>query len=507
MKKLFTLLLALTMLLSFAACGGGSTGGSNANAPKELPSTGLLFEDRAEVSLGTPEKTLDPETVYSAIEYEPRMFYGDYRIPGGDSAEEQYAEEMPLMSYPKEDNPDYQITSIPFQLVAGPNTLNHIVHSIKGKDFLRAYFYSGSGNLDYFLCAYTVEGNTLTLNPFETYEYNEKKNSIRYSMSDIFWSYTFEFKGTTLTLSNGTDSLELQTALDAYGKEMFFHIDNYLSSYSAPLDHWEQFRLYWDNDQDSGRFTVWGKDDYYGIGSAKVEDNGLVTMTIPTEDGSKTYQFVYFYCDNDGMILTDGENKYYFCDSYMYSSSLADNLSTEDISKLENMDQEKLEQLVQKQADLLNDLGAAFKDAGLAVTINEATGEITMDSSVLFPVAGYQVSAEGKALLKSFMGVYTSVVFDEKYDGFVSKIMVEGHTDSTGDYDENTVLSENRANAVRDFCLSADCGVDSGYTDKLSDMLTAIGYSCDKLIFDSKGNEDMAASRRVCFRFIINLES
>lgn len=505
MKKLFAIFLALTLLLSLAAC-GGSSGGSSSKAPKQLPSTGLLFEDQAEVSLGTPDKTLDPAQVYSAIEYEARMFYGNYQIHGGDSAEDQYAKDMPLMSYPKDGDEDYQITTIPFQLVAGPNTLNHIVHSIKGKDFLRAYFYNGNGNLDYFLCAYTVKGNTLTLNPFETYEYNEERNSIRYSMSEYFWSYTFEFKGTTLTLSNGTDTVELQTALDAYGEKMFFHIDNYLSSYSAPLDHWDAFRLYWNNDQGSGKFNVWGHDDYYGVGTAKVEDNGLITMTIPTDDGSKTYQFVYFYCDDDGMILTDGENTYYFCDSYMYSSSLGDNLSTEDISKLENMDQEKLEQIVEKKADLLHDLAAAFADKGINATIDETTGEIILDSSVLFPVAGYNVSAQGKALLKEFMGVYTSVVFDEKYDGFVSKIMVEGHTDSTGDYDENTVLSENRANAVRDFCLSADCGIDSAYTDKLDDMLTAVGYSCDKLIFDSEGKEDMAASRRVCFRFIINLE-
>lgn len=106
---------------------------------------------------------------------------------------------------------------------------------------------------------------------------------------------------------------------------------------------------------------------------------------------------------------------------------------------------------------------------------------------MLFPVGEYAVSEEGKALLKSFIGVYTGVVFNEKYDGFLSKIMVEGHTDSTGDYDKNQTLSQNRADSVKTLCLEYG------------------GDYADKLIVDASGKEDQAASRRVCFRFVINL--
>ena len=105
------------------------------------------------------------------------------------------------------------------------------------------------------------------------------------------------------------------------------------------------------------------------------------------------------------------------------------------------------------------------------------------------------------------MDVYTSVVFDEKYEGFISTIQVEGHTDSTGDYDANTVLSQNRAESVRTFCLSDECGINPDYMSFLNESMVAIGYSCDKLILDSRGREDQAASRRVSFRFVINLDA
>jgi chemotaxis protein MotB len=214
-------------------------------------------------------------------------------------------------------------------------------------------------------------------------------------------------------------------------------------------------------------------------------------------------QFVYFYCWNDGIILSDGQNTYYYNDTYTdrYGNQLSGNLSYEDAQKLENMGTDKLEQIVKTKDELLGELVKAFSDAGISVTINPETGEVTMDAAVLFPVGEYAVSAEGQALMQRFIQVYTGVVFDEKYSGFISKIMVEGHTDSTGNYDSNLTLSQNRANSVKALCL--EYGKDNA---QLAQMLQAVGYSSDRLIFDASGKEDQAASRRVCFRFIINLD-
>lgn len=95
--------------------------------------------------------------------------------------------------------------------------------------------------------------------------------------------------------------------------------------------------------------------------------------------------------------------------------------------------------------------------------------------------------------------------FDDKYKDFVSTILVEGHTDTSGGYDMNLKLSQDRADSVKNFCLSNEGGVADKYLSLLSVSLKSVGYSYDKPIYDSNGNVDMDASRRVSFRFLISL--
>ena len=122
------------------------------------------------------------------------------------------------------------------------------------------------------------------------------------------------------------------------------------------------------------------------------------------------------------------------------------------------------------------------------------------------PTAAYQTFTgetleEGKAFLEQFINIYSAVVFDSKYEGFVSQIMVEGHTDTSGGYDLNLQLSQARAESVRDYCLS----VAADHTDALSTMLSPVGFSYTDPVYGADGKVDMAASRRVAFRFLINL--
>ena len=139
------------------------------------------------------------------------------------------------------------------------------------------------------------------------------------------------------------------------------------------------------------------------------------------------------------------------------------------------------------------------------VTINHETGEIALDSAVLFGVNESNISPEGKEFLRSFLNVYTGVVFGDEYTDFVSKIMVEGHTDTSGSYDLNLSLSQARADSVLAFCLSEEAGIDPAYVESLTGTLEAVGYSYDKPVYDENGDVDMDASRRVSFRFVIKI--
>lgn len=484
--------------------------GTGSDGSVDIPENALVFDGKSTLKPGKPEEELDPEEIYEILSYTPQMFYGNYRILGGEDAENDYAEDMSYVEYQcynyKNESTVATITSIPYKIEAGPHSLGHIITKVKGRNFLRAYFYNDSGYMTTVLCAYTVKDNELSLNPLAFYKYDQENSRVSYILSETILTYEFKFEGRKLTLDDGENSLTLHSGLNISDDDNYIAVDNYRSTKSDELNKIDHIRLLFSEDDDSSRY-VYAEEKEFGNDQhpyAVMEENGLFTITMDEDGETVTRQFVYFYCYKDGIILTDGENIYYYCDRYSdrYGSQLNDNLTYEDMEKLDNMDDEKLEELIKIKEELLEDLEDAFEDADISVSIDSETGEITMDAAVLFPVGEYTVSQDGKDLLKKFIEVYSGVVFDEKYNGFISKIMVEGHTDSTGDYASNQTLSQNRADSVKALCL--DYGEDC--REQLNEMLQAVGYSSDKPIFNAFGEEDKAASRRVCFRFIINLD-
>lgn len=165
----------------------------------------------------------------------------------------------------------------------------------------------------------------------------------------------------------------------------------------------------------------------------------------------------------------------------------------------------QLKDVVTKKANLFDDLIAAFETEGIAVTVNKENGEIALDSSVLFGGDSAELTASGKTFLNKFIKAYTTVAFSEKYEGFISKTMVEGHTAPVkgSTYASGLQLSEERALNVKNYCLSAETGVD---VSKISKSLENVGYSNSQPVYDKDGKVNMAASRRVSFRFIVNVD-
>ena len=180
-------------------------------------------------------------------------------------------------------------------------------------------------------------------------------------------------------------------------------------------------------------------------------------------------------------------------------------LSPGDLEYMGQMDPTKLMSIAEMKASLMADLSVAFQTSGLAVTMDSTTGEIMIDSAILFGYNEDTVSDLGKAMLDRFITVYTAVVFSEKYEGFVSSIQVEGHTDTSGSYEYNLDLSERRAKNVFDYCLSGNSGLSADTVSRLEEQLAYVGCSYDYPIYDEAGNVDMDASRRVSFRFIVDL--
>ncbi|MBR5473757.1 MAG: OmpA family protein [Clostridia bacterium] len=165
----------------------------------------------------------------------------------------------------------------------------------------------------------------------------------------------------------------------------------------------------------------------------------------------------------------------------------------------------QLSEVTEKKSRLYDDLISAFAAEGITVSVNKETGEIALDSSVLFGGDSAELTADGKTFLNKFIKAYTTVVYSEEYTGFISKTMVEGHTAPVAGstYASGYDLSVERATNVKNYCLSGETGID---VTPIANTLEAVGYSNSQPIYDSNGDVNMAASRRVSFRFMVNIE-
>ena len=515
MKKVISILLVtIIVTMSFASCGGKKDGEEAATVPagttQQGSQKGLTIGDKDHVALGTPAKTLDPKAVYSKIKYTPEMFRGDYRLLGGDETRKKQAEASDFIDFTYQGRNE-RFAALPWKMVAGKNSMMHKIASIEGYDWAMLYFATEKGgSTGSIFCDYKIKGNKIIFTPLSDFTYDKATDKYTYTFSDKTFEYDFSFNGRNLTLSLGGKSVTLTSGLNIADDTKYIITQNYITSDSKRFENVEYISmLNEESDASVNRLYIEtrdGQEVYKSV--ALMQDNGLITLTIPFETGTKTYQFVYFYCYYDGIVLTDGDNTYYYnLSSFEYNALDTNKYTSADQSgKMNSLTEDELEEIVEKKDNLLDELATAFANEGIKVTINREYGELLIDSSVIFGGDSAELTADGKAFLNKFLKAYTSIVFSSKYENFVLKTVVEGHTAplANSTYESGLPLSQQRADVVKDYCLSAETGVD---TAKLAGALEAIGYSNSKPIHDANGDVDMNASRRVSFKFLINLDA
>ena len=164
--------------------------------------------------------------------------------------------------------------------------------------------------------------------------------------------------------------------------------------------------------------------------------------------------------------------------------------------------QKQLDELVGVRKRIIASLADALSQANISASVDATTGAITLDSSILFTSGDFTLSAEGKAMIDRFLPVYLNVLLSDEYRANVSEIIIEGHTDSVGNYMDNLRLSQNRALAVASYILADEyTGISAATKRVLRQIVTANGRSESNLIYREDGSEDSAASRRVEFKF------
>lgn len=505
MKKIISIILAILITVSFAAC-------SNSSHEGEIKV--WYFNDNetdGEELFSGVEDTIDPNSIFSSLQYEENMLYGVYAINDLENDLNDVSDELTFRDI-EFDNGTFNTSSLPVAVYSGTDYLpdnQYLFRNVTDREVAVLQFIA-EDQLGTVPCTYEINGNTIRYTVLT--ETGTSEEDFSYELDDVTFEYNFTLCGPYLTLTDGNDSLQLTAfSFTDNNKSDATSLYGYSIEQTPLIDELD----YFSSQQDSViNYAVARDGSYYDNSAFKLTDDGKCTVYLAYTDESGNPQTIYkqyayivqcsglAYLNSFCIMLLDGEKIYSYTDDV--TDREARILNSEGIDT-DSMDSEELEAIAQKKSDLYDDLYNEFKANGISVQINRATGEIAMDSTVLFGGDSAELTDEGKAFLDKFLNAYTTIIYNEKYDGFISKTMIEGHIApvSGTTYEGGMPLSERRAENVRDYCLSGETGVD---TSKLAPTLETVGYSQSRPVYDADGNVDIEASRRVSFRFIVNTD-
>lgn len=524
MKRGISLLLAVVLVCSMALMLGGC--GSKAPANSGTTENGKLTWYMGGDNLFTGDidpktlfegvaDTIDPAKIYSSLTITEEMLYGAYTLQNPEKDIENVRKDIPFETIQFTDDSWY-VAALPIAVIFGKDEICCTATNYNYGAFeeitdveVAVLQFATEDKKAQLPCAYEVDGRNIVFKQItRTSEDNEP---ITYEYTGNEFTYSFSLTGPYLTFTKGGNSLKLTAYCLTENTEEALSMMGYSLPDSPLVDKLDYFSC-----SEDWNYAVGRDGTYYDRSAFKLTEDGRFTIYLAEEalNGEVTNKFIgqYAYIMQSSassyftrfrIILLDGEKAYYYTDDLTMREARALEDQGVDVGSLTD---DQIEVIAKKKADLFDDLQAAFEEQGITATINRSMGEIALDSSVLFSVGESDISEEGQAFLQKFMQVYTSVVFGEKYEAFVSKIMVEGHTDTTGEYEMNQALSLARADSVKAYCLSEECGIDAAFGTDLQTMMESVGYAYDRPVYDESGEIDMDASRRVSFRFVINVE-
>lgn len=172
----------------------------------------------------------------------------------------------------------------------------------------------------------------------------------------------------------------------------------------------------------------------------------------------------------------------------------------EDANEQLRVTRSDLQDIVGIRTDIITSLQQKFSNSSMEV--NPQTGSISFSADVLFKTGSYVLSDESRNILKEAVPMYLGVLMQDEYKDYIAEIIIEGHTDTKGSYENNMNLSYNRAHAVAGFCLDEKNGLTKEQIDSLRKVLTVNGRSyMDPVYVEGTDEVDMDASRRVEIKF------
>ena len=160
-----------------------------------------------------------------------------------------------------------------------------------------------------------------------------------------------------------------------------------------------------------------------------------------------------------------------------------------------NVTKNRIRNLTGMKVKVIADLKEKLSDK---ISIDEESGAIKLSSQVLFDkgeaVLKDEIKNELQTTLKSY---FDTLLNNDEIRANLDQIIIEGHTDSDGEYLYNLKLSQDRALAVMNFINSWN------NDERLRNYLNASGRSFMSPILKD-GVEDKDASRRIEIKFTLS---
>lgn len=164
--------------------------------------------------------------------------------------------------------------------------------------------------------------------------------------------------------------------------------------------------------------------------------------------------------------------------------------------------QAQIDNIIGVKADVISALTEEFAANNVSVDIDSQTGALTLASSVMFDYNESVLTTEGRRILKEVLPIYCEVLLKEEYADYVAEIIIDGYTDTSGDYAYNLQLSQARSYAVAEYLLALQTNfLTEEQQSTLEELLSVNGHSMSNPILDADGNVNMDASRRVEIKF------
>lgn len=153
------------------------------------------------------------------------------------------------------------------------------------------------------------------------------------------------------------------------------------------------------------------------------------------------------------------------------------------------------DQIAKQKNIVIGTLQGQLKANNVAVKVNEETGDVSIQDKILFDEGSAELTPKGKAFLKRFIPVYSQVIFSHSaIENQITRVVIEGHTSSKGEYEDNLELSLLRSLSVSKYIFSKDLNFKT--KQRLKKKILASGRG----EIEARST-DNPADRKVIFRF------